>query len=91
MRYIAKINGLPTYERLTKIQSNDIITLQVKKQQIFCKIIGETPTMIKVIELYTEITNKNIKFKEAPIINVVTKNYLDKRRKIYKITNIIHY
>jgi hypothetical protein len=84
IKYIAKTKGLPIFKRLdnSNIRENDIITLKVKKSPIFCKIVGETPTMIKVVELYAVTNNGITKFIEKSIVNSVTKNYLDKKRKI---------
>ena len=52
--YIAYSDNLQIGNRInTENDSNinDIITLKVKGRQIYCKIIGYTPTMIKVHDL----------------------------------------
>jgi len=72
---------------------NEIITLKVKNRQIFCKIIGYTQTMIKVHDVnleYDSYTNC-IKFKIADnYINPVTHGYLDKKRRMYNLDNVIY-
>jgi hypothetical protein len=74
----------------TNTNTNEIITLKVRKERIYCKIIGYTPTMLKVHDVEY---NKNIqKFKVADnYINSVTHGYLDKNRKMNKLDNIIYF
>ena len=93
MNYFAKINGLPEYGdrvNIFNININGIITLKVKNIPIFCKVIGTTPTMIKVIDLDIAVTNECIKFKLKNSINITTKGYLTFTRKIYKLNNVIY-
>lgn len=91
----AKINGLPIKERLINNNSNinDIITLKVNNIQIFCKIVGYTPTrMIKVVELEPLITDINISFIEKTnFINPTTKIFLVKHEKCIKLQILYFY
>lgn len=92
--YYAKITTLPKYgERVNEynVEEGDIITLKVKNRPIFCKVIGFTPTMIKVVDLKCHIYDDSIQFKISNKVNDTTKGMLSKTREMYKIIDVIYY
>ena len=56
---IAIMTGLPEYggrANIDNVNINDVITYNVKGYWIFSVVIGTTPTMIQVVDLFCENT-----------------------------------
>jgi hypothetical protein len=86
----AVITGLPVYGQHANIQNvnvNDVITYKVKGRWIFSVVIGTTPTMIKVFDLFSENTLNGINLYINYKLNSTTKCLLKPTRKIFKIQN----
>jgi len=91
MTYFAEIKGAPNLERLTDANENDVITLEIKGEPIFCKIVKDNKHSLTVAQLQMEIINDSIQFTEMKdYVNPIIKNNLRKTRKIYKVTNVIY-
>lgn len=87
------MTGLPIYgERVTinNVNINDVITYRIKGYWVFSKVIGTTPTMIKVIDLICENTIDGVNLYINNEQNLTTKCSLNPTRKIFKIINIFY-
>ena len=91
MPHFAEIHGAPNLERLIDANANDIITLEIKGQPIFCKIIKDNKHSITVHEVQIDTDQHTIRFTEMKdYVNPIIRNNLRKTRKIYKVTNITY-
>lgn len=91
MGHIAIIDGLPIYGDRVNINNiilNDIISYKIKGNWVFSMIIGNTPTMIKVVDLRCEITEDGVYLFTNSKQNETTKCLLSPSRRIFKIKNI---
>ena len=87
----AVMTGLPEYgERANIINVNldDVITYRVKGYWVFSVVIGTTPTMIKVVDLYCENTIDGVNLYINRQQNSTTKCLLKPSRRIFKVRNI---
>jgi hypothetical protein len=83
--------GVPEYgERANTVNANidDVITYRVKGYWIFSVVIGTTPTMIQVIDLFCENTIDGVNLYINRKQNSTTKCLLQPSRRIFKVTNI---
>ncbi len=83
--------GLPEYgERanIVNVNIDDVITYKVKGLWVFSVVIGTTPTMIKVIDLFCENTIYGVNLYINRTKNSTTKCLLNPSRRIFKIRNI---
>ncbi len=87
----AVMTGLPEYgERANTFNVNidDVITYRVKGYWVFSIVIGTTPTMIQVIDLFCENTIDGVNLYINRKQNSTTKCLLHPARRIFKVTNI---
>ena len=91
MKYLCKTEGLPKTVKVEQIMINDIVSYKVKDRPIFSRVIDITPTMLKVKNFETDITEKGVYFLETDNIDPVTKNYVSKTRKVLKLCNLIYF
>jgi len=81
------MTGKPVYgERVTinNVNINDVITYKIKGYWVFSKVLGTTPTMIKVIDLICENTINGINLYINNEQNITTKCLLKPTRKIFQ-------
>ena len=87
----AVMTGLPEYgERANIVNVNigDVITYPVKGYKVFSVVIGTTPTMIKVVDLFCENTINGVNLYKNRRQNSTTKCLLNPSRRIFKVINI---
>jgi hypothetical protein len=87
----AVMTGLPQYgERanIINVNINDVITYRVKGYWTFSVVIGTTPTMIKVVDLFCENTFDGVNLYINTEQNSTTKCLLKPSRRIFKVRNI---
>jgi hypothetical protein len=87
----AVMNGLPEYgERanIGNVNLDDVITYRVKGYWVFSMVIGTTPTMIQVVDLFCETTIDGVKLYINREKNSTTKCLLSPSRRIFKVRNI---
>lgn len=85
------MTGLPEYgERATidNVNINDIITNKVKGIWVFSVVIGTTSSLIKVVDLFYEITIDGVNLYINNERNSTKKGTLNPSRKIFKVVNI---
>ena len=88
----AVMTGLPEYRERANIGNvnlNDVITYRVKGYWIFSVVIGTTPTMIQVVDLFCENTIYGVNLYINRKQNSTTKCLLKPSRRIFKVRNII--
>jgi hypothetical protein len=87
----AVITGLPIYgERanILNVEVNDVVSYKVKGRWIFSVVIGTTPTMIKVFDLFCENTQHGVNLYINYELNSTTKCLLKPTRRIFKVVNV---
>jgi hypothetical protein len=87
----AIMTGLPEYDEranIVNVNMGDVITYRVKGLWIFSVVIGTTPTMIKVIDLFCENTIDGVILYINRKQNSTTKCLLKPSRRIFKVKNI---
>jgi hypothetical protein len=88
---IAIMTGLPEYggrANIDNVNINDVITYSVKGYWIFSVVVGTTPTMIQVVDLFCENTIDGVNLYINKIQNSTTKCLLSSSRRIFKVRNI---
>ena len=88
----AVMTGLPVYGERANIENvniDDVITYKVEGLWIFSKVIGTTPTMIKVFDLFCENTEDGINLYINYEQNCTTKCLLKPTRRIFKVKNVV--
>jgi len=88
---IAIMTGLPQYggrANIDNVNINDVITYSVKGYWIFSVVIGTTPSMIKVVDLFCENTINGVNLYINKIQNSTTKCLLSPSRRLFKVRNI---
>ena len=88
----AVMTGLPVYGERANIENvniDDVITYRVEGLWIFSIVIGTTPTMIKVFDLFCENTEDGINLYINYEQNCTTKCLLKPTRRIFKVKNIV--
>lgn len=86
------MTGLPVYGERANIENvniDDVITYRVEGLWIFSIVIGTTPTMIKVFDLFCENTEDGINLYINYEQNCTTKCLLKPTRRIFKVKNIV--
>ena len=87
----AVMTGLPDKgERanLVNVNLDDIVTYKVKGYWVFSVVIGTTPTMIKVLDLFCENTSDGVNLYINREKNSTTGCLLSPSRVIHKVKNI---
>jgi hypothetical protein len=87
----AVMNGLPEYGQranIVNVNIGDVITYRVKGYWVFSAVIGTTPTMIQVIDLFCENTIDGVNLYINRKQNSTTKCLLQPSRRIFKVRNI---
>ena len=87
----AVMNGLPEYgERanIVNVNIDDVITYKVKGYWVFSVVIGTTPTMISVVDLFCENTIEGVNLYINRKQNSTTKCRLKPSRRIFKVRNV---
>lgn len=87
----ALMTGMPEYgERanIVNVNIDDVITYKVKGYWVFSAVIGTTPSMIKVVDLYCENTIDGVNLYINRQQNSTTKCLLNPSRRIFKVRNI---
>ena len=90
----AVMTGIPEYgERANtaNVNINDVITYRVNGYWIFSVVIGTTPCMIKVVDLFCENTIDGVNLYINKKQNSVTKCSLGPERRMFKVRNINRY
>ena len=88
----AVMTGLPVYGERANIENvniDDVITYKVEGLWIFSKVIGTTPTMIKVFDLFCENTEDGVNLYINYEQNCTTKCLLKPTRRIFKVKNVV--
>lgn len=99
----AVMTGLPVYGERANIENvniDDVITYRVAQFRlgsderpeglwIFSKVIGTTPTMIKVFDLFCENTEDGVNLYINYEQNCTTKCLLKPTRRIFKVKNVV--
>lgn len=86
------MTGLPVYGERANIENvniDDVITYRVEGLWIFSIVIGTTPTMIKVFDLFCENTEDGINLYINYEQNCTTKCLLKPTRRIFKVKNVV--
>ena len=85
------MTGLPQYgERanIVNVNVNDVITYKIDEKMIFSVVIGTTPTVIQVVDLFCENTIDGVNLYINREQNSTTKCKLKPSRRIFKVTNV---
>lgn len=87
------MSGLPLCEqRITRdnVKINDVLHYMIDGRPVYSVVLYKTNTMIKVKDLYCEITMDAIHLYLKDEVNPITKCELCFSRKMFKVSNILY-